>query len=105
ELTSLLRWAAKGSIPLQLNAPTGVIAEVREQKSQRRTFVHLLNYNAAEVPIQHDIHVHVQLPAGAEPTKTTIRAPESGSEIAIPLTPAASGISASIPELRYYALL
>lgn len=105
ELISLLTWAANGNIPLQLNAPAGVIADIREQKAQRRTFVHVLNYNAAEVPIQHDIHVQVQLPSGPRPTKATVRAPESGSETAIPVTPAASGISVSLPELRCYALL
>jgi len=105
ELTSLVAWTANESIPLHLNAPAGVVADITEQRPQRRTFVHVLNYNAAEVPIQHDIQVRVQLPEGAHPIKATVRAPERHSETTIPVTSAVSGIAVTLPELRYYALL
>ncbi len=90
ELISLLTWASNGNIPLELDAPAGVIAELKEQKLQRRTYVHVLNYNVAKVPVQHDIPVRIQLPAGARPIKATVRTPESGSETTIPVVPAAS---------------
>jgi hypothetical protein len=105
DLSSLVRWAANENIPLSIKGPVGVVAHSTLQRSQRRTFVHLLNYNAAEVPIQHDIHVHGLLPEGSDHVKATIRRPEQDEETEVVISQEPSGMSSSISELRYYALL
>jgi hypothetical protein len=104
-LSSLVRWAANGKIPLSIKGPAGVVAHCTMQRSQRRTFVHLLNYNAVEVPIQHDIQVQVLLPEGSDHVRATIRRPEQDKETDVLIRREPSGISSSISELRYYALL
>jgi hypothetical protein len=100
-----VRWAANGKIPLSIKGPAGVVAHCTMQRSQRRTFVHLLNYNAVEVPIQHDIQVQVLLPEGSDHVRATIRRPEQDKETDVLIRREPSGISSSISELRYYALL
>jgi hypothetical protein len=103
-LSSLVRWAAHENVPLAIRGPAGVVAHSTIQRSLRRTFVHVLNYNATEVPIQHDIQVHVLLPEGSKRLKATIRRPEQDEEIELSIRHEPSGISANIPELHYYAL-
>jgi hypothetical protein len=105
EIASLVRWAANGKIPLSIKAPAGVIAHSTIQRSQRRTFVHLLNYNAAEVPIQHAVQVRILLPEGSGEVRATIRRPERDKETEVLISREPSGISSTISELSYYALL
>jgi hypothetical protein len=98
DLSSLVHWAANENIPLSIKGPAGVVAHSTIQRSQRRMF-------AAEVPIQHDIQVHVLLPEGSDQVRATIRRPEQDEETEVVISQEPSGMSSSISELRHYALL
>lgn len=105
ELVSLLNWAANDAVPLALSSAPGVVGEVTVQPDKQRTHVHVLNYNAARVPVQRDIKVRVLLPANARATRCTMRSPEAAGEMDLPVRAEGSWATVTVPELRYYAML
>jgi hypothetical protein len=105
DFVALVTWAANDRIPLTIKGPVGVVADITEQRSRGRTIVHVLNYNAAVVPVQRDIQIRVRLPDGSQPRKASICSPEARNEIALSAESDTGSVSVKIPELRTYALL
>ncbi len=104
EFVALVKWAANESVLLGVDGPAGVVAEMTEQKARRRTFVHVLNYNVAAVPVQRDLRIWVKLPQESQTAKVIVRAPKS-DELALRAESDHGGVSVVLPTLESYALL
>jgi len=104
EFVALVKWAANESVLLGVDGPAGVVAEMTEQKARRRTFVHVLNYNVAAVPVQRDLRIWVKLPQESQTAKVIVRAPKS-DELTLRAESDHGGVSVVLPTLESYALL
>jgi hypothetical protein len=104
ELIDLIQWAAEDQIPLSVEGPAGLVASCTVQPSRRRMFVHLLNYDSANLPKIHDIPVRVSLPDRAKAQKVTLHTPGTAGLRSIEFRNEAVGSLFTVPDLHTYAL-
>ena len=103
ELVAEVKWAAGGSLSLEVKAPLTVTAELAEQKDRNRLLVHLLNYDCERNPTVANIEVSLRLPPGKQVTSVTILSPDA--EHAMPASVRSGDGRAvfAIPLLRTYS--
>jgi hypothetical protein len=63
-LVDAIYWAAQDDIPLRIIEPDFLGANLVEQLEKRRRLVHLVNYNARDVPSIENIEVQCTVPEG-----------------------------------------
>ena len=105
EVLSAIRWAARGSLSLEVKAPLTVTAELQEQKQQGRMLIHLVNYDAARTPLVGRVEISLLVPEGKREVEALVFSPEE--EKPLKLTAAVRGGRAvfAIPRVRTYALV
>jgi hypothetical protein len=78
ELIEAVRWAAGGSLSLEVTAPdTGaLVAELMDQPAHGRRLVHLVNYAGPQGKQVSDVEVSVELPEGNRTRAITLLSPD-----------------------------
>jgi hypothetical protein len=99
ELGEAVRWAAREEMPVRVEGPEYLAANVTAQPEQRRTMVHLVNYNARRAAIAQP--VEVWLPAAAE---VELYAPELAETRRLDVRKSGGGAVFSVPSIQVYAI-
>jgi hypothetical protein len=104
DIVDAVRWAAQNQTCFTLNGPDYLIANCTSQPKNRLFLVHLVNFNAAQVPVIPALQARVALPEQKPALKITIYSPE-GSGRSLDFRNDSSGATFAIPEMRVYALV
>jgi hypothetical protein len=99
-----VRWAARDEIPLRLDAPEYLVANLVEQPSRQRRMVHLVNYNAKNVPAVATLEVWCSLPQGAAAKEVALYSPDARELRQIEFRAHGAGISFEVPRVETYAV-
>ena len=75
------------------------------QPRHQRYLVHLVNYNATNIPLIKDVQVRIALPDGKRPSTITLHAPDSGDARKLNFTNEGARTRFTVPEMSAYALI
>jgi dienelactone hydrolase len=96
EIADSVRWAARDDLPVQVSGPPFLVANLVSQPNKRRWLLHLVNYNARNVPSIQSLQVTARLPV----KEVTIYSPDSDA----PMTLKPTGGTFTIPEVKTYSI-
>ena len=71
QLVDAVEWSSQGDVPLQVEGPEFLAANLVEQADKRRRLVHLVNYNTGQIPSIENIEVKCVLPEGVSAQRGT----------------------------------
>ncbi|MGP8271401.1 MAG: beta-galactosidase trimerization domain-containing protein [Terracidiphilus sp.] len=105
EMIDAVNWAAGDPLPFAVEGPEYLAANYTYQPRHQRYLVHLVNYNATNVPLINDVQVRIALPEGKRPSKITQFGPESGDARKLNFTNEGARTRFTVPEMSAYALI
>jgi len=104
EIVDSVRWAARGSFALTVNAPDTVVIEPMERRREKELLVHLVNYNVAREPSVSNIEVKLKLPNHSVVAKVTLFSPDRADTPTLPHELHEGVVSFTVPALATYNL-
>jgi len=104
ELTEGVRWAAKEDIPVTIDGPLYLVANLAEQRDKRRIMVHLVNYNSKNVAAVVSVRVLCRLPQGAVAKDVKTYSPDVEPGQVLDMTPGPWEVSFTVPAVRTYTI-
>jgi hypothetical protein len=105
EIIDAVNWAAGDPLPFAVDGPEFLAANYTYQPRHQRYLIHLVNYNATNVPMLKDVQIQVQLPGGKRPSTITQYGSESGDARKLNLTNEGARTRFTVPEMGAYALI
>lgn len=104
DIVDSIRWAAKGEIPAEIDGPEFLVANVVQQRGKQRLLIHLVNYNAKNVPAIASIDVKCQLPPGETAREIKVVSPDLETPRAVNFTMQNSAALFTVPEVKVYSV-
>jgi hypothetical protein len=104
EVADAVRWAARDSFALSVNAPDSVVAEPMERRKEKELLLHLVNYNVARAPSVSNISVKLRVPKNTLVTKVTLLSPDRAGAPTLPHRLEAGVVTFTVPTLATYDL-
>ncbi len=104
EMLDAVKWAAGGSLSLEVKAPLTVTAEFQEDLSNKRLLIHLLNYDSAKKPVG-SVGVAVRIPEGSAVDRVTVLSPDTPGAGSLQWTMANGKATFAVPNLATYRLV
>lgn len=104
ELIEEVKWAAGGSLSLEVDAPATLVSELLEQKEQGRLLVHLLNYDVQRVPSLKAVSVSLAVPSGKKVTALSLLSPDEDKAAPAQYTVKDARLRFTVPRLQTYML-
>ena len=105
ELISEVRWAAHSEMPVDISGPEFLAANLVGQPENRRAMLHLVNYNAKNIPSISGIDVVCRLPEGETAKSVSLYGLEHDAAADIPFTTQGDAASFAVPEMKTYSLI
>lgn len=105
ELVDAVSWAAQGEIPLQVNGPDFLAANLVEQPDKRRRLVHLVNYNTGATPSIENIQVRCAMPKGKLVSAVTLYSVHSDAGDALNFRMQGLHAVFTVPSLATYCMV
>jgi hypothetical protein len=105
DIIEAIRWAAGDHLPLILDGPEFLVANCTTQTRNQRFFIHLVNYNAKQVPVLTAIRAQFPLPNNKKAVKATLYTPETDVARPLEFINENGGVKFTLPEMRIYALI
>ncbi len=105
ELVDAVSWAARGDVPLQVQGPDFLTANLVEQPDKRRRLVHLVNYNTGNVPSIENIEVTCALPEGKSASAATLYLADSDTGNKINFRMQGSKVVFTVPKVNAYGMV
>jgi hypothetical protein len=104
QLIEAVQWAANGDIPLEVQGPSYLIANVVEQADRRRRMVHLVNCDAEHVATIRNVQVRCAMPAGRPVSRVTFYSPDESTGETVPFENQEGMVSFTVPSFKVYGL-
>jgi hypothetical protein len=105
EITDAVNWAAGDPIPFAVDGPEFLVANYTYQPRQQRYLIHLVNYNATNVPLLKDLAVRVELPGGKRPATVTQYDPDLADARTLSFTNDGARTRFTVPAMATYAVI
>jgi hypothetical protein len=105
EIVEGIRWAAKDEIPLEVNGPEFLVANLVELEEPRRRILHLVNYKAGETPRLQAVEVKCLLPGGLHRREVKLHSPDEETSRDLDWKLRGSEVSFVVPEVKTYAVV
>ena len=105
DITEAIRWAADDDIPLQIAGPDFLVANLVEQVEEQRRLIHLVNYNALNVPVIPSVDVSCRLPKGTVAKEISLYEVDSESPTPINFSAGLSTVAFTVPRVKTYAIV
>lgn len=105
ELIQAVYWAADSSLPLNIEAPPSVTAELTQKEDQSALMLHLINYDSKRNPSVKNIKVSLHVPAGKNITQVTVLTPDGRDDENISFQLSGDKIVFTVPLLNTYDLV
>ncbi len=104
EIIEATGWAAKGDIPMSVSGPLFLAANLVRQPDKQRVLVHLVNYNAKNVPSVQTVNVRCRLPEGKNAREVKVYSPDSVAPNTLKFNTQASRVSFTVPQVKTYTV-
>jgi hypothetical protein len=104
EIVSGVRWAARDEIPLRVDGPEYLAANLVEQAARRRQILHLVNYNPKNVPRIPGVEVWCGLPPGVAAKEVALFSPDARESRQLEFRAKGTGVSFEIPKVDTYTV-
>ncbi len=105
EIIDAVYWAAADPIPFTVDGPEYLAANYTRQPRRQRYLVHLVNYNATNVPLLKDVEVRVELPGDKRVTLVTQYGPDAEDARTLKFTNDGARSRFTVSEMAAYALI
>jgi hypothetical protein len=105
ELIEAVRWAGGGQLSLEIKAPLTVVAQVTEQKRDKKLLVHFLNYDVARVPRVTDIVADLEIPEAQNVKAVALLTPDGPPIPNLNYTVRNGRVTFTVPVLQTYSLV
>jgi hypothetical protein len=105
EIVEGIRWAAQDDIPIRVDGPDNLVANLVEQPEQQRRLLHLVNYTAKNVPVLESVEVRCHLPQGKAAKEIRVLSPDGEEPCKLDFTTAGVAISFAVPRIKTYAVV
>jgi hypothetical protein len=105
EIIEGIRWAANDDIPVHVTGPDFLVANLVDQPDQQRRLLHLVNYNAKNVPLVQSIEVKCHLPQGKAASEVKVYSPDLDAPRALNFRAEASRVLFTVPQVRTYSVV
>ncbi|HWF66451.1 MAG TPA: hypothetical protein VN670_04055 [Acidobacteriaceae bacterium] len=105
DLVESVHWAANEEMPLQVDGPEFLIANLVEQPEKRRRLVHFVNYNSKRVSQIRDIDVTCFLPEGQHASAVKMYSASSPDGEALKFRFESSKAVFRVPVLSTYCII
>ncbi|HET9100049.1 MAG TPA: hypothetical protein VFN62_06630 [Acidobacteriaceae bacterium] len=104
QLVDAVEWASRGNVPLRVDGPDFVAANLVEQHQKRRRMVHLVNYNR-QVPSINNLQVKCAVPEGESATAVRLYSIESEAGSTVNFRMQDQQAVFTIPRLNTYGMV
>lgn len=104
QLMDAVEWASRGDVPLRVDGPDFIGANLVEQIEKRRRIVHLVNYNR-QAPSVNNIQVKCAVPAGQPASAVRLYSIESDAGSAVNFQMQDQQAMFTIPRLNTYGIV
>jgi hypothetical protein len=101
-MIAAVRWAAGGSLSIEVEAPPAVVVEVARQPGTNTVLVHLLNYDAGQ-PAEN-VRINYRIPGGSRLREVLLDDPEIKAPRPLNFELQTNVASFVVPRLRLYRL-
>ncbi len=105
EITAAIRWAANADLPLEVDGPDFLVANLVEQAARQRRLIHLVNYDARNTPAISSLRCTARVPSGRVVKDVKIFEVDADSPRPLDFTPGPSSATFTIPEMKTYAII
>ncbi|HKT11960.1 MAG TPA: alpha-amylase family protein [Terriglobia bacterium] len=105
ELIGEIRWAANSEMPVDISGPEFLAANLVGQPEKRREMLHLVNYNAKNIPSITGIDLVCRLPEGETAKSVRLYGLEYDAAVDLPFKIQRDAASFTVPEMKTYALV
>jgi hypothetical protein len=105
ELLDSVKWAAGGSLSLEVTAPPTVIAEVQEDSANKRLLIHLINYDSARRASAGRVGVTLRIPEGYTVDRVSTLSPDTPGVDSLSCSVANGRAAIAVPNLMTYRLV
>ena len=103
EMAKLVRWAAREEIPVTISGPPYLVANLVAQPENRRSMIHLINYNHRNTPEISPVEITCSIPKGEAVKQVRILSPDDAPRT-IDARPAPGGAAFTVPLLKTYSI-
>jgi hypothetical protein len=104
QIVDAVRWAFRSQLPVEVNGPDFLVANLVEQSDHNRSLLHLVNYDVTRTPFIKQVKVELKMPAGKSAAQIAILSPDSSAALTVEGQSRASGVQFVIPEIRTYSV-
>jgi hypothetical protein len=104
QIVEAVNWASRDSIPVQINGPDYLVANLVAQVDRHRSLLHLVNYDVKNVPAIRDVDVTVRTEGKGRAASVTVISPDRQDQTLATRTDA-NGIHFRVPEIRTYLIV
>jgi hypothetical protein len=105
EIAEGVRWAAGGSVPLEVSGPDYLITNLTTHPAKRRVVIHLVNYNRRQRPSIEGVAVKCLLPEGGHFQGARVVSPDFQGSKTLAAQAADGTVSFTLPEVRVYSVV
>jgi hypothetical protein len=105
DIMEAIRWAANDPLPFVVDGPDYLVANYTWQPRNRRSLIHLVNYDAANRPSIGEVSIRANALPRAAASQITLYAPESKEARTLDFTASGSTINFTVPRVETYALV
>jgi hypothetical protein len=104
EIIAGVRWAARDDIPVHITGPDFLASNLVWQRDKQRMLLHLVNYNARNVPTIPSVAVQCRLPQGKSAKEVKIYSPELDAPSTLSFRQEAATALFTISQLKTYSV-
>jgi hypothetical protein len=105
QLIDAIEWAANGDIPLELQGPDCLIANLVESADRRSRLVHLVNCDADHVSAVSDVRLKCAMPDGKRTASVMFYSPDASGGEALKFENKDGAVSVAVPSFRIYGVI
>jgi len=105
EISAAIRWAANADLPLEVDGPDFLVANLVEQDARQRRLIHLVNYDARKTPAISSLRCTARVPSGRVVKEVKMFEVDADSPRPLSFTPGSSSATFTIPEMKTYAII
>ena len=105
QLADAIVWASQGDLPLEVQGPAYLIANVVEQPDRHRRLVHLVNCDAEHVSSIDNVKVRCAMAAGESVARVTFCSPDASGEELLKSEFRDGMVSFTVPRFKVYGIV
>jgi hypothetical protein len=105
QLVDGITWVSQGDIPLMIEGPDYLVANLVEQPHRSRRFVHLINFNFKHIPSIQNVEMRCAVPDLKPVTAVRVYSAESESPTDLPFQIRNRMVLVTIPHINAYCMV